>query len=77
MGLGDGERLGIRLIEQVLEAYGKGLGEKKWKAVEAKLKEGESVSGGEVCKEADWMEKSSHVGQGQGGGSGYEHQLMG
>jgi hypothetical protein len=29
--------------DKVLEAYGKGLGEKKWKPIEAKLKEGKLI----------------------------------
>lgn len=33
----------------VLEAYGKGLGEKKWGPIEAKLKEGECGEAGSQC----------------------------
>jgi len=37
---------------QVIEAYGKGLGEKKWKPIEAKLKEGRLIAA-VVTKRAD------------------------
>jgi hypothetical protein len=35
---------------QVLEAYSQGLGEKKWKPIEQKLKEGESHASGSACR---------------------------
>lgn len=36
-------REGCQADLQVLEAYAKGLGEKKWKLIDNKLKEGEST----------------------------------